>query len=288
MIKIKAIILNIRDWREADRILTLYTEKQGKIEALVRGAKKIKSKLVGFCQPFCILDLFLARGRNFYHLTGGEIIRQFKEIAGSYQKIILVSRCLCFVDKLVKTEKPDSKIFLLTAKFLERIEKANLIQAEIISQAFLIKFLSFLGYRPELKKCLVCGQEVCSQKDYSAVSDSDGHIRISRPRRYVGGASAIRMPYFNPKKGGVICSLCHQSSDSAEIEISKQILNLLENLLYQELSFWLTSLEVHSADGRTASRKAGLLLTGLKPTKIRPEEVQKVSFLIEKFLEWRM
>ena len=51
--RVKGIVLRARDYKESDKILTLLTFEKGKISVKARGAKKAKSKLKAFCQPFC-------------------------------------------------------------------------------------------------------------------------------------------------------------------------------------------------------------------------------------------
>jgi DNA repair protein RecO (recombination protein O) len=48
----RAIILKNMDYRESDKIIHLFTEKEGKLSALARGVKKPKSSLRACVQPF--------------------------------------------------------------------------------------------------------------------------------------------------------------------------------------------------------------------------------------------
>ena len=42
--KTKAVILKSQRWGEADRIVTCYTEQVGKVRAIARGARRMKSR----------------------------------------------------------------------------------------------------------------------------------------------------------------------------------------------------------------------------------------------------
>ena len=45
LIKTIAITLNSRKWSDADRIVTFYTKERGKVRAIARGARRMKSRL---------------------------------------------------------------------------------------------------------------------------------------------------------------------------------------------------------------------------------------------------
>ena len=60
--KTEAVVLRARDLGEADRLLILLTPAWGKVRAVVRGARKPKSKLGGHLQPFTHVAIELVQG----------------------------------------------------------------------------------------------------------------------------------------------------------------------------------------------------------------------------------
>ena len=49
--RVEAVVLRHADWGEADRILALYTREQGKLRAIAKGARRIRSRKAG--NPAC-------------------------------------------------------------------------------------------------------------------------------------------------------------------------------------------------------------------------------------------
>lgn len=144
------IILKKTDHKEADQLFSIYTLKQGKILALGRGTKKISSKLNPHLQTFSVVDLMIASGKNYDHIAGVLTVKIFLNIKKDLKKIILGNFALEIVDKLTKPGQPDSKIFILLSKYFEAINN-NLFtdnEWQIIKQAFVIKLLSLLGFKP--------------------------------------------------------------------------------------------------------------------------------------------
>ena len=67
--RVEAIVLRHRDWGDADRLLALYTRQRGKIRAVAKGARKVRSRKAGHLQPFTQITLQLARARGPYIIT---------------------------------------------------------------------------------------------------------------------------------------------------------------------------------------------------------------------------
>ena len=60
--KTEAVVLRARDLGEADRILTLYSREYGKLDAVAKGVKKMRSKMGGSAQPLTYSSFLLYRG----------------------------------------------------------------------------------------------------------------------------------------------------------------------------------------------------------------------------------
>lgn len=148
----KGIILKKTDRGEADQLFSIYTKKTGKILALGRATKKIQSKLNGNLQHFAVIDLMIAPGKSYDHIAGVIIDKNFPAIKSNFKKIILGSFGLELVEKLTKVEQPDLTIFILLDKYLQVVNdnSFNNLEWQKIKQAFVVKFLSLLGFAPPI------------------------------------------------------------------------------------------------------------------------------------------
>ncbi len=146
----QGIILKKTDYAEADQLFSIYTQDYGKVMALGRGTKKIQSKLNGNLKQFSLIDLMIAPGKNYSHVAGAVLSKNFSKIDGDFKKIVLGSFALELVDKLTKTDEPDSNIFNLLAKYLTAVNDHSFNDKEwrVVKQAFIIKLLSLLGFAP--------------------------------------------------------------------------------------------------------------------------------------------
>jgi DNA repair protein RecO (recombination protein O) len=59
-IKTEAIVLQSIDYKDNDKLLTLFSPSLGKLTAGIRGVKKPTAKLSFAAQPFCFAEYVLA------------------------------------------------------------------------------------------------------------------------------------------------------------------------------------------------------------------------------------
>ncbi|MCH7759384.1 DNA repair protein RecO [Patescibacteria group bacterium] len=201
------IVLQKKDFKEFDQLISFYSQEYGKVEVFIRSSRKITSKLAPIvAEPFALVSLKVVQGKNHYHLIGGEIKEHFKNILNSYQKLSKINFLFSQINQLLKLRKPDPKIQSLIVKFLRKANNLDELKLPIIFSAFLIKFLSFLGYQPEVVSCLICHQNVLTKAN------------------------------FNFTKGGIVC-LKHQSIEEDQVKIEFPVLEILQKLLYKDFDF---------------------------------------------------
>ena len=76
-IKTEAIVLQSIDYKDNDKLLTLFSPSLGRITAGIRGVKKPKAKLAFSAQPFCFAEYVLAEKGGRYTVTGAYLHESF-------------------------------------------------------------------------------------------------------------------------------------------------------------------------------------------------------------------
>src|SRR5512136_2086531 len=72
--RVEAVILRHADWGEADRLLSLYSRERGKLRAVAKGARRIRSRKAGHLEPFTRVSLQMAKGRDLLIVTQAETL----------------------------------------------------------------------------------------------------------------------------------------------------------------------------------------------------------------------
>ncbi|MFI5266557.1 MAG: DNA repair protein RecO, partial [Chloroflexota bacterium] len=78
--KTEAIVLDRKDFGEADRLLTLYTPGMGKVRAIAKGARRTTSRLSGHLELFTHTSLVLVAGRNLDIVTQSQLIHSHERL----------------------------------------------------------------------------------------------------------------------------------------------------------------------------------------------------------------
>ncbi len=176
--RLEAVVLRRSDWGEADRLLTLYSRERGKLRALAKGARRIKSRKAGHIEPFTRVLLQLARGRDLSIVTQAETVEAYLPLREDLLRLALAGTVVELLDRFTYEEGHENiALFNLLTDTLRRI--ASLPDPWLAARYYEVQALDLFGYRPQLMQCVNCGEEI-------------------RPIAQ----------YFSPVRGGVLCPRC--------------------------------------------------------------------------------
>lgn len=166
--RVEAIVLRHSEWGEADRILTLYTREHGKLRALAKGARRIKSRKAGHLEPFTRVSLQLAKGRDLAIITQAETVEAYIGLRDDLVRTAIASTVLEMLDRFTyEDETSNIHIYQLLTDTLQRI--TELQDAWVAARYFEVQVLDFLGYRPQLVNCANCTEAILPVNQYFSV-----------------------------------------------------------------------------------------------------------------------
>lgn len=137
--KTDGIILKRTNYGEADRIITVFTKKYGKIRILAKGVRRITSRRGPNIELFNLVTLFIHKGQTFDILTEAQVIDTFAHIREKLEVIGLAYYCCELVDGLCAEHQPHVKVFDLLNNMLEELDHG-------LVQRFETTLLSELGF----------------------------------------------------------------------------------------------------------------------------------------------
>ena len=153
MIKTEAIILKSADFNEVDRLLTVYSQKLGKINISAKGVKKLESKLRYSIEPISYSHLIFVEGKKFLILKDAVLIDQFLKIKKDLEKIKIARELADLIDEAMVGEEKDEDVWKLILLTLKSLNKGEISLKSVISD-FQKKLIKLLGYNPEEMKDL--------------------------------------------------------------------------------------------------------------------------------------
>lgn len=136
------IVINKKTSKEADLVITLLTPKIGKIVALAKGAKSIKSSRLGNLQLGNIIKVQLYQKNNFFWISETQNIDSFLQTDKNLAQLNLLFYFLEIVNQFVAENQQIEKIFDISKNIITAINK-NYIHQYIQNEIYFLETLGF-------------------------------------------------------------------------------------------------------------------------------------------------
>lgn len=154
----EALVIGSVNLIEADRIITLYTRKFGKIKVVAKGIKSLKSKLGSSLELLTYLNIIYVEkeGRELQYIRQADTINSFDLLRQNLTRLTAGLYIVELVQHLIKIgEEGDfDEIFSLILKVLDYLQNCTDIAS--ILRIFEIRILNILGFCPVLTHCICC------------------------------------------------------------------------------------------------------------------------------------
>ena len=189
--RVEAIVLKRSDFGEADRLLTLYTPDLGKIRAIAKGARKPSSRKSGHVELFTHSALLLAKGRNLDIVTQADTLDAFLPLRENLERLGFAYYLAELVDQFAEEGDPSARaeryaapgddgavenqpLFDLLLHSLQWLGE-DATEPAVLARFFELHLLLYVGYRPQLFKCVNCGKVLEPVDNYFS-ADAGGVI----------------------------------------------------------------------------------------------------------------
>jgi len=147
--KAEGIILKRRNVGEADRILTVFTKRDGKIRVLAKGVRKISSRRAGHLEVFTHVILTIHSGHSMDMVTEASSIRSGSLFDADAVRLGY-AYCMCeLVDQLLADYQEHEDVFFLLRDGLMGLLKTDMVESyQKILTDFVHELLWRLGFLP--------------------------------------------------------------------------------------------------------------------------------------------
>ena len=196
--KTRGIVLKTFKLGEADKIITIISEKQGKVAAVAKGVRRTKSRFGARLEPFTNVNLIIHKGRNLSTITNADIIKVYDGVTGDLDRIDYGYAMLELVEKLSVEDQSDPRVYKMLAKALDLLSRTDDGKRLVLS-TFDIKLLAFSGFLPNINECVCCSVNTGLTK-------------------------------FSFSQGGVLCERCYDS-DPGSVLLHNGSIELMRSLL---------------------------------------------------------
>ena len=219
---VQAIVTGYTDYRDNDRMLTLFSMERGRIDCKARNCRKPTAPLLACAQPFVFGEFELFTHNDRVTVNGCDIRETFYPLREDVDRFLTASVVTRLCNAVIERESSDRALFSLLYHVLSFLSYATADHTDLLI-AFLTHYLDHIGYRPSLTRCAVCRRD----------------IRLDA------------VLYYSAQAGGAVCGACpHEGKPVSKLalEAMRRILLLhddelvrvaLKEALQKELLFLL-------------------------------------------------
>lgn len=192
------IVTRYVNYRENDRILSIFTPDRGRVDAKARGCRRPTSPLLSCAETFVYGQFELFMGKDKYTVNGCAVQETFFPIREDIVRFAIGTSMLQLASETAQENEPNEPLFFLLYRALSYLSYGESDPMDLFC-CFLLKFLDTVGFRPSITACAACGRDVRAD------------VRL----------------YFGARAGGVTCSACMRG----EPPVTKTALEAMRRML---------------------------------------------------------
>ncbi len=180
--KTEAVVLRSIRYGEADRVLHLYTPDRGRVGAVAKGVRRVKSRLGGRLEPLMRVRLVLHEGRGeLCTVSQADTVHAHAALRENRRALERAVQACDAVLRLLDSGEANLPAYNLLCHELALLDEDAEAATRAQALAFRAKLLLAAGFAPELASCASCGES-----------------------EHLGA--------FSPSAGGVVCAACEAGS----------------------------------------------------------------------------
>ena len=155
-VSVRGLVIRTTDFKESDRIITVFTEELGVISAMAAGARSLKSRKMSSTMQFCYSSFILTKKGDYYRVKEAELIESFYGIRKSIEGLALAGY-IAEVLSDVTVAQAERELLRLSLNTLYAISEGK-HSVRKIKAAFEIRCAATLGFMPDVIGCSECGR----------------------------------------------------------------------------------------------------------------------------------
>jgi DNA repair protein RecO (recombination protein O) len=176
-----AIVLQVRAYGEADRLVNFLTPDAGRVTGIAKHAKKSRRRFANCLEPLnrVIFHLSPRRGELEF-IQQGELVQSFSNLRRDLRRLAAAALLAELAGELSTPPETTGAIFRTLHQALEHLDAGD--DPDSLLPPFMLHLLQLGGYGPRWGTCRECGRE------------------------------PVPPLFFSIPRGGVICRACSQAA----------------------------------------------------------------------------
>jgi DNA repair protein RecO (recombination protein O) len=157
-IRTRAVLLRSVEYGEADRILSLFTEAEGRVSAMARGARKSSRRFAGALEPFQIIEVELVPSSGeLGRLSSARLVRAFPRLLADLRAMAAAGAAMELVRDVSAPRTAEPEGLPCIEALFERLALEEGAPEEALL-AFRLRWLALSGLAIRVDACGRCGK----------------------------------------------------------------------------------------------------------------------------------
>lgn len=168
----RGLIIRKRSYRETDKVVVVLSPEYGRLEILIRGARKSGNYYSGILEPMMLGDFSLTRGRIWDGINDLILREDYSVALGQKEMVVYqgASFILKVLDKMSIIDVQEKNFFGLAVSYLEGLTNdfqvlRNSDKMKMYLCSFVLSILAVSGRLPCFLGCTVCAGDYCGEDD---------------------------------------------------------------------------------------------------------------------------
>ena len=165
-----ALLLRRVEYGESDLVVTLLTQKLGKVSALARGARKSSKRFTGSLEALHTLRIELDErpGAELATLVETKLQTPREKIMRSLSAMEAAGKALSWARRASPPRTPEGGVYEVLTRLLDRLCETDSAEATTLALAEAgLAMLSELGWGIDLERCVRCGRQAAPEQSAS-------------------------------------------------------------------------------------------------------------------------
>ncbi len=154
-----ALVLRHVNYRDNDRMVTLFSPSRGRVDAVIRNCRKPRSHNLNAGELFALGDYMLYESQGRVTVRSVNLIETFYALRQDYERLTCGTYVLGLTEAVVEPEQERRELFMLVLHTLSRLAFSDQPWRPLMA-GFLLHFSACEGFKPRLNHCVNCGRRM--------------------------------------------------------------------------------------------------------------------------------
>lgn len=156
-VTMQAIVLRAANYRDYDRILTLFAFGEGRVTAAARACRRMKSPLLNSTTPFVSGEFVLNERQGRYTVRSCAVMQAHYPLRSNPLRLAYAAYVCALCEEVVQPSQPADVLYRLLLEALAHLSFGDAPPANV-ALPFLMRLLDEQGIGPVLAQCSRCGR----------------------------------------------------------------------------------------------------------------------------------